>query len=84
VIWIVFVIPAVVVSDAIWARNRLRLRSRHPAPTAAHQLVGTGSGGRHGLDEDTGTRDETEVANPFSHRLDAILGANARREPPRR
>jgi hypothetical protein len=45
VIWIVLVVAAVVVLDVIWARARLRLRSRHPAPTAAHQLVGIGSSG---------------------------------------
>ena len=50
--WTVFVIGAVVVSDAIWAWARLRLRAKHPAPTGAHQLVGTGSVGQHSLNED--------------------------------
>jgi hypothetical protein len=73
----VFVVFA---ADAIWARARLRLRTRAQAATShrmSHNLTGSSPEGWHSLD--TSERPtEPEADSPFG-RIDQILGGNARR-----
>jgi hypothetical protein len=83
--FIIGVVLVILAGDALRSRLKLKLRQRHPSPTAPHQLVGaSGSGAWRSLTEDAHERSETEpeAANPFG-RIDQILAGNARRGPRR-
>lgn len=79
---IICALLAVVAADAIWARARLRLRTRGQAATTqrmGHNLTGPSPEGWRSLD--TSERPtEPEADSPFG-RIDQILGGNVRRGP---
>ena len=63
---IICAVLVVFAADALRSRLRLKLRQRHPATTAPHQLVGgTRSGGWLPLDTSGGANDMRIEDNPF-------------------
>jgi hypothetical protein len=85
-IWIVAIVVIVVLADALYARSRIRLRTRaeHHARRPSHELSsGASHGGWRSLTDEAGQRAEPEAVNPLIG-LDRIIGNNSRHEPPRR
>jgi hypothetical protein len=87
---IAFIICAVLVvfiADALYARARIKLRTRAAAShQPSHSLAsGTGSGGWRSLNEDARERGEAAQVEdyPFAG-LERIVSNNARRESSRR
>jgi hypothetical protein len=85
-IWIVFIIAAVVIADAIRARANLRLQTRatHGARQQHDLIAGaSGSGAWRSLNEDAGERSETEPRgdNPFAKLLGGNSQRDSRRQP---
>jgi hypothetical protein len=79
-IWIVFILAAVVAADAVWARSRLRLRTRTAQATTqrlSHSLAsGTDTGGWRSLGYSE-SEPEPQNDNPF----DRVLSGKSRRRP---
>jgi hypothetical protein len=76
---------AVFIADALYARARIRLRTRAAQATrrSSHYLTdATGSGGWRNLSDEAGERAEPEADTPFG-KIDQILDSNARRGPDR-